>query len=319
MNYIIFDLEWNQSPGGKKYSNSRLPFEIIEIGAVKLNEERKQVDVFQRLIKPQVYNWIHDSIHEVIHVDYKDLADGSPFPEVVKEFLEWCGEDFAFFTWGNQDVMELQRNMKYYGLLSMLPGPVTYYDVQKVFGIQNGEVPQRRSLEYAIDELGIRKGKDFHRALADAVYTAEVLKHLNNIMIINHPSLDVYQNPKKKKDEIHISYPEYDKYVSREFAAKERIMKDREVTSTRCPICHQPARRRIRWFMNNSKVYFSVSVCDEHGLVRGKIRIHKTDEEKYFAVKTLRFTDTEEAEELRERKELLRRRRQLKRNTGKEV
>ena len=49
MNYIIFDLEWNQSPGGKKYSNSRLPFEIIEIGAVKLNEERKQVDVFQRL------------------------------------------------------------------------------------------------------------------------------------------------------------------------------------------------------------------------------------------------------------------------------
>ena len=72
-------------------------------------------------------------------------------------------------------------------------------------------------------------------------------------------------------------------------------MKDREVTSTRCPICHQPARRRIRWFMNNPKVYFSVSVCDEHGLVRGKIRIHKTDEEKYFAVKTLRFTDTEEA------------------------
>ena len=33
MNYIVFDLEWNQSPGGKKYSNSRLPFEIIEIGA----------------------------------------------------------------------------------------------------------------------------------------------------------------------------------------------------------------------------------------------------------------------------------------------
>ena len=76
MNYIVFDLEWNQSPGGKKYSNSRLPFEIIEIGAVKMNEQREVVDVFQRLVKPQVYNWIHDSIHEVIHVDYKDLADG---------------------------------------------------------------------------------------------------------------------------------------------------------------------------------------------------------------------------------------------------
>ena len=56
MNYIVFDLEWNQSPGGKKYSNSRLPFEIIEIGAVKMNKKREPVDVFQRLIKPQVYN-----------------------------------------------------------------------------------------------------------------------------------------------------------------------------------------------------------------------------------------------------------------------
>ena len=29
MNYIVFDLEWNQSPGGKKYSNSRLPFDRL--------------------------------------------------------------------------------------------------------------------------------------------------------------------------------------------------------------------------------------------------------------------------------------------------
>lgn len=120
MNYIVFDLEWNQSPGGKKYSNSRLPFEIIEIGAVKMNEQREVVDVFQRLVKPQVYNWIHDSIHEVIHVDYKDLADGVPFPQAVEEFLDWCGEERVFCTWGNQDVMELQRNMKYYGLLKKI-------------------------------------------------------------------------------------------------------------------------------------------------------------------------------------------------------
>lgn len=136
---------------------------------------------------------------------------------------------------------------------------------------------------------------------------------------MNHPSLDVYQNPKKKKEEIHISYPDHDKYVSREFSTRERVMKDREVTSTRCPICHLPAKRKLRWFMNNPKVYYSVSVCEEHGLVKGKIRIRKTEDEKYFAVKTLRFTDTEEAEELRERKEVLRLRRKLKRSVEKEV
>ena len=319
MNYIVFDLEWNQNPAGKKSRNDKLPFEIIEIGAVKVNSRKEITDSFHRLIKPQVYKWIHDSIHEVIHVDYKDLMKGVPFEQAVREFLDWCGEDWYFFTWGNQDVMELQRNMKFYKLLDLLPGPVTYYDVQKLYSISYDDGERRCALEHAIDELKIEKSQGFHRALADAWYTAEVLKKISNIMIINHPSLDVYQNPKKKKDEIHISYPDHDKYVSREFATRERVMKDREVTSTRCPICHLPAKRKLRWFMNNPKVYYSVSVCEEHGLIKGKIRIRKTEEEKYFAVKTLRFTDTEEAEELRERKEVLRLRRKLKRSAEKEI
>ena len=66
MNYIVFDLEWNQNPSGKKTRNDRLPFEIIEIGAVKVNSKKEITDHFHRLIKPQVYKWIHDSIHEVI-------------------------------------------------------------------------------------------------------------------------------------------------------------------------------------------------------------------------------------------------------------
>ena len=319
MDYIVFDLEWNQSPGGKKYSNSRLPFEIIEIGAIKLNKNREEVDVFQRLVKPQVYNWIHDSIHEVIHVDYKDLAAGEPFPQVIREFLEWCGDDFAFFTWGNQDVMELQRNMKYYGLLSLLPGPVKYYDVQKIFGIVKDENPRRRSLEYAIDCLGLRKEKDFHRALADAVYTAGVLRTLDMDMVLAYFSVDVYQNPKKKKEELFLSYPDHDEYVSREFEDKERIMRDREITSTRCPLCHFPAKRKLRWFMNNSKVYESLSLCQKHGWVKGKIRIRHTEEDRYYAIKTLKNVDETKAEELRQKRDSLRQKKQVKRQSEKHI
>lgn len=319
MNYIVFDLEWNQSPNGKKFQNERLPFEIIEIGAVKLNGKKEITDTFHRLIKPEVYKWIHDSIHEVIHVDYKDLAGGVPFAQAAKEFIEWCGEEWYFFTWGNQDVMELQRNMKYYEQLGMLPGPVTYYDVQKVFSIAYEDGKSRRSLEYAIDRLNIEKKYDFHRALADACYTAEVLRRIDDVNIFPNSSLDVYQNPKGKKDEIHISYPTYDKYVSREFLLKEKMMKDREVTSTRCPICHLPAKRKIRWFMNNPKVYYSMSVCEKHGYVRGKIRVRKTEDEKYYAIKTLRIADDKEAEALLERKEVLRRKKQLKRRMEKEI
>ncbi len=312
MDYIVFDLEWNQSPEGKKGSDKKLPFEIIEIGAVKLNNEREVTGNFHRIIRPEVYNWINDNIHEVIHMDYKDLLDGVPFPQAAGEFLEWCGTDYIFCTWGNQDLTEFQRNLKYYDMLCLLPGPVRYYDVQKLFSWFHEQKKLRRSLEYAVETLGIPKDKCFHRAEEDAEYTAQIFRRLDEEEILPYFSVDVYQNPKKRKDEIYISYPVYDKYISREFDDKEKIMKDREVASTRCPRCHLPAKRKIRWFVNNSKSYESVSMCQEHGFVKGKIRLRKTDEGRYYAVKTLKNVGEEKAEEIHRKRDSLRKKRRMK-------
>ena len=320
MHYIVFDLEWNQSPTGKRGTNARLPFEIIEIGAVRLNEKKEVEDRFHRLIKPQVYHWIHENIHELIHVDYKDLDQGEPFADAVREFLRWCGQsspeesdpEWSFFTWGNQDVMELQRNMKFYGLLDLLPGPVFYYDVQKLFGIRFEDRKVRRSLEYAIDFLKLDKTMDFHRALEDAWYTAEVLMQIEDKYIFPNSSLDVYQNPKTKKEEIHVAYPTYDKFVSREFPNREKLMRDREVISTKCPVCHNPAKKKIRWFAHSAKNFYSLSACQEHGMIKGKIRIRKTEEERYYTVKTIRPISMEEAEEIRRKRDSLRLKRQMK-------
>ena len=51
MNYIVLDLEWNQSPTGKEDEIKTIPFEIIEIGAVKLNEQQEILDQFSEMIK----------------------------------------------------------------------------------------------------------------------------------------------------------------------------------------------------------------------------------------------------------------------------
>lgn len=311
MNYIVFDLEWNQSPDGKKHQDDRLPFEIIEIGGIKLNDEKEIVDSFHRLVRPQVYSWIHDSIHQVIHVDYKELRDGVPFPQAAEEFLSWCGPEFYLFTWGNQDVMELQRNMKYYGLLERLPGPVKYYNVQKLFSMCFEEGQEQRALEYAADKLSIPKKLGFHRALSDAWYTACILQKMDPGVIQPYFSMDVYQNPKSKKEELHIAYPTHTLYVSREFATREKAAKDREVTSTRCPLCGNPAKRKVRWFMNHSKVYSSLSVCQKHGSLEGKLRIRRTEEGAYYAIKKLRLVGDEEAEEIRRKRDSLR----MKRHT----
>lgn len=55
MDYIVMDLEWNQNPYGKSHCHTDLTFEIIEIGAVRVSDDRKTiVDSFQQVIKPRV-------------------------------------------------------------------------------------------------------------------------------------------------------------------------------------------------------------------------------------------------------------------------
>lgn len=313
MNYIVMDLEWNQCPDGKEYSNAKLPFEIIEIGAVKLNQDREIIGQFHEIVKPQVYKWIHARTREVIHMNYKNLAGGKSFTTVAQDFLDWCGEEYCFCTWGSQDLTELQRNMRYYQILDQLPGPIRYYDVQKLFSIECEDGSSRRSLEYAIEFLKIEKKYQFHRAQEDACYTVEILRKLDDPRTYQYYSIDVYQNPKGKKEEIHIKYPTYDKYVSREFAAKDKVVRDREVNSTRCPVCGEAAKRKIRWFTTNSKQYYSVSVCQTHGLVKGKIRVKRTEKNRFYAVKTIKLIGAENAKKIQEKQESLRARRQLKR------
>ena len=43
MNYIVVDFEWNQTSYGKGSENRKIPFEIIEIGAVKLMKNGRKL------------------------------------------------------------------------------------------------------------------------------------------------------------------------------------------------------------------------------------------------------------------------------------
>ena len=109
MDYIIFDLEWNQSshPGEVDENGNTLPFEIVEIGAVKLNENRDMIGEFSELIKPQIYHEMHYITSKLIHLQMEQLEKGKPFTDVMEQFLEWCGEDCIFCTWGPLDLLEL--------------------------------------------------------------------------------------------------------------------------------------------------------------------------------------------------------------------
>ena len=302
MNYIILDLEWNQSSTGKEEVAKLLPFEIIEIGAIKLNNERKKISEFSELIKPQVYHEMHRITGRLIHLQMNQLEQGRPFTEVMKQFQEWCGQDYIFCTWGPLDLTELQRNIRYYELEPLSDGPIKFLDVQKLFSIAYEDRKSRRALEYAIDYLSIEKDIPFHRAFSDAYYTAKILSLLDEQVLDNY-SFDVFHLPKDKKSEIHVIFDNYAKYISRSFADKAEAMEDKSVISTKCYLCHRNLRKKIRWFTPNGKHYYSVSYCDRHGYMKSKIRIRKAEDGRVYIVKTEKFITEAEIETIRNKQE----------------
>lgn len=301
MNIIVMDLEWNQNSLGKKERNSDQPvFEIIEMGAVKLNENYEITDKFSQLIKPQIYHTMHKITADLIHLQMKELKNGKDFSTVMKDFMEWCGEDYIFATWGPLDLLELQRNIKYYNLESLSDKPIKYYDVQKLFSLGIMKEKTRKTLEFAIDYFNIEKDIPFHRAFSDAYYTAKVFQKLVNPDILQFVSFDTFHIPKNKKEEIKIAFPGYFKYISRGFQTKSEVMEDREVSSTKCYLCHRNLKKKIKWYSPNGKNYNSIAYCDIHGYIKYKCRVKKSENGKYYAIKTSKFITEEKMIKLQE-------------------
>lgn len=295
MNYIVFDLEWNQSNTGKEPEIQELPFEIIDIGAIRLNEEMMMIGEFNQLVKPQVYNQMHHITSKIIHLHMQDLNRGQYFPEVMKDFLDFSQDDCIYCTWGPLDLYELQRNMRFYGMEPLSKGPLKFLDIQKLYSLAFGDGKNRRALETAIDELKMDKDIPFHRAFSDAYYTAKVMAVLPK-EVFEYYSFDTFYPPQERKEEVKIEFSTYFKYISREFCDRHTAMEDKEVSSTKCYLCHKNVKKKVRWFSPNmGKHYYSIAECPVHGNLKYKIRMKKTDNDTVFVVKTSKFVDEETA------------------------
>lgn len=303
MNYIVFDLEWNQSNTGKEPECGVLPFEVIEIGAVKLNSDLEFVGKFSHLIKPKVYHEMHRITGRLIHMRMDELNKGNPFAEVMRAFWEWCGEEeYIFCTWGPLDLAELQKNMRFHGMDPLASKPLAFLDVQKLFSIAYEDRKTRRSLEWAVDYLQIEKDIPFHRAFSDAYYTAKVMAEFKEKAIFQNVSYDIFNPPVKREQEIKVQFETYAKYISRLFPDKTAAFADREVSSSKCYLCHRNLRKKIKWFSPNGKNYYCIAFCEKHGFLKGKIRIKKVESGEIFVVKTTKFISEEDVGDIMNKK-----------------
>ena len=75
MEYVILDLEWNQPVSRSRMVKSpiRLSGEIIQMGAVKVNEKLEILDTFDVDIKPVYYKKMNKMVSDLTGIKTDDL------------------------------------------------------------------------------------------------------------------------------------------------------------------------------------------------------------------------------------------------------
>lgn len=183
MEYVVFDLEFNQHYGRikDKTEQPKIPFEVIQIGAVKLDSSLQQISTFNHFVKPQIYPELHPLIKDMTGITIDTLKRGKSFKEVFEDFMNFTSsEETIFCIWGAADIKELFRNATYYGLDTSLI-PQKYINLQnymsKYLNCPNGTCI---GLKNTVELLNIPLECEFHNAFNDSLYTAEIFKRIYN-------------------------------------------------------------------------------------------------------------------------------------------
>ncbi len=184
MYYIVFDLEFNQdfsSLHSPSMNSKRCPFEIIQIGAIKIDMLSNTVATFNRYVKPAIYSQVNTFITDLTGITTDQLLLESSFPEIFNDFIDFIGEiDSVFCTWGMSDMKELFKNVEYHKLDNTRL-PKLFINLQPYVSIHLGLSHSKLlNLKTAVESLNISMPHPFHNALYDAYYTAELLKKIKS-------------------------------------------------------------------------------------------------------------------------------------------
>ena len=180
MNYIIFDLEWNN---GYNHALHKYINEIIEIGAVKLDGNLRVVDTFKQLVIPKYTKKLSSRCKRITKITPEEIEENAiDFNEAFSDFERWSNnEDNLFMSWSNSDLFVMSNNFLLYNNNCNISFIKKYCDVQKycmAFVKRDGENSNNQiGLSDCAEKLGIEVDtENLHRALSDCYVAAECFK-----------------------------------------------------------------------------------------------------------------------------------------------
>lgn len=115
MPYIVLDLEatcWREQRPNQHN-------EIIEIGAVRLDDQGQVVSEFAQFVKPLKHPLLSDFCTELTSITQAQVEAAPYFSDVLPEFFAWAGigtERYLLCSWGFYDRKQLAQDCALHGL-----------------------------------------------------------------------------------------------------------------------------------------------------------------------------------------------------------
>jgi len=240
MNYIVFDLEFNMFFKFKEgdLANPELKNEIIQIGAVKLNEALETISSFDLIIKPVIYRRMNPYVKRKTNINTSRVVQGTPFLKAIESFHSWAGDDSVLCSWGHDDILALRDNCLFFGF-----GALTFdkfINIQQIY-MKHRSLSKQPSLESAVEDLEIEVSTPFHDALSDASYTAIIFRKVYNF------AGDAIMNWEKAQKDNDLK-----------IEALKHLL---EKASIRCPQCDKIIPKNGEF--TKTKKYFAFGYCTE--------------------------------------------------------
>lgn len=261
MQYVVIDLEWNGGYSRKAHGYFN---EIIEVGAVRLNEALEIVDTFQANVRPVVSKKLSDIVTDLTNIKPEDLEDGTTFSGLLAQLHGFAGaEPTAYLTWSTTDLLVMMENCRFFFHRQEVPGLEYYMDFQAYAQARMGVTGGQVGLARAGEMLGISEDDmALHRALDDSRLTAQILQKVYEPesfrAAIQRVDEEFYRritfktvilsdidDPLVKRSELHFSCPE----CERELKRKEpwRFRNRAFCADFICKACRKEYRGRVQF------------------------------------------------------------------------
>ncbi len=266
MNYIILDLEWDSAfyKPQKRFIN-----QILQIGAVKLDDDFNVVDTFEATVRSEISKKVTGRFAKLTGITSEIMRAGMPFKDAVLAYNEWVGDNSVTMTWSNSDLYTILENEE--TLLKNLHFKIEKYldlqvFIQNEMRLQGYEDKNQISLEAAAEKLQIKTdGIDFHTAKDDSLVCAYLLKKCYNkkrfeALIKDTTSPDFLKRLKFKAYSI-------SKINDKHIDKKHLVFK--------CPECNKKANQVSKWKYQN-RWFWANFTCTCGKKFCGRVSFKKT-------------------------------------------